>query len=312
MKKLSTLFDEGRSELQQQIEKATNREQLVKLLQDRFDDLEKVYIGDLSVAQARLAASFSDTLQQFVVILTAVNETRVSEPRPAEDVVPPTRFPEISFMLRLLQALVCIGVFVSLFSLTPIAWVAILLMFLVVGLEVAIQRNNNQFSKSALLGSMFTSLQGNFRKPAEYTWPVKPPKYTLQVNSKLLLDNLANALNTIDHAVAQIEEERPPLPQTELEKLQELLDLLQNLIGDSLLEDAQTTLKRTKALPDILMNQGIRVVIYQPNSEWSSREYFDFEPSIDQSATDYLTLSPALLKGDRVLRRGRVIEPANF
>jgi hypothetical protein len=66
----------------------------------------------------------------------------------------------------------------------------------------------------------------------------------------------------------------------------------------------------TKLLPQILMEQGIQVQIYRPDAEPSYREYFDFEPSIDRSAKDYLTITPALLKGDRLIRRGRVIEPA--
>ena len=58
------------------------------------------------------------------------------------------------------------------------------------------------------------------------------------------------------------------------------------------------------------MEQGIRPQIYQPDEQQSYREYFDFEPSIDPAANDYVTITPALLKGDRLLRRGRVIEPA--
>ncbi|MCU0534872.1 MAG: hypothetical protein MUD14_13355, partial [Hydrococcus sp. Prado102] len=50
--------------------------------------------------------------------------------------------------------------------------------------------------------------------------------------------------------------------------------------------------------------------IYQSQDPHSAREYFDFEPSIDPSTQDYVTITPALLKGDRLLRRGRVIEPA--
>jgi hypothetical protein len=49
--------------------------------------------------------------------------------------------------------------------------------------------------------------------------------------------------------------------------------------------------------------------MYRPNEQPSYREYFDFEPSIDPSTKDYVTITPALLKGERLLRRGRVIEP---
>jgi len=71
------------------------------------------------------------------------------------------------------------------------------------------------------------------------------------------------------------------------------------------------TIALTKLLPQILMEQGILAQIYRPNNADSDREYFDFEPSIDPDNKDYVTITPALLKGDRLLRRGRVIEPAS-
>ena len=76
MKTLLTLFSKGRSELQIEIEKATSLDAVVKLVQNRIDDLKTMYIGDLSVAQARLALFFLDTLRQSVAILTAANETK--------------------------------------------------------------------------------------------------------------------------------------------------------------------------------------------------------------------------------------------
>jgi hypothetical protein len=81
-------------------------------------------------------------------------------------------------------------------------------------------------------------------------------------------------------------------------------------MGASFLEKPQMALELTKLLPQIFMEQGIRVQIYRPEDAQNYREYFDFEPSIDRSAKDYVTITPALLKGDRLLRRGRVIEPA--
>jgi hypothetical protein len=82
-------------------------------------------------------------------------------------------------------------------------------------------------------------------------------------------------------------------------------------MGASFLEKPQMALELTKLLPQILMGQGIQAQIYRPDEERSYREYFDFEPSIDPAAKEYVTITPALVKGDRLLRRGRVIEPAS-
>jgi hypothetical protein len=132
----------------------------------------------------------------------------------------------------------------------------------------------------------------------------------VRVDSKALLDHLADALGIIDRAVAEATGREQPNSPAQLEDLSELLDFLQDLLGDSILEEAQSTLKRTKTLPHILMTQGIEVTIYQPSSEPRARQYFDFEPSLDRSLKNAITLPPAFIKDDRVLRRGRVLEPS--
>lgn len=288
MNTLLTLFSKGRSELQTEIDRATSLDAVVKLLQNRLNDLKSIYIGDLSVAQARLALFFLEVLQQSVATIAAANETKLP---PQQQIISEATFSPNN-ILKLLQGLICISILVSLFSLTssePLAWMGILLMFLLLGLEVAIQLNKNTSDSVTL--------------PAA-------PQINVRVDSKILLDNIADALNTIDRAVAQAEEVKPLSSTTGVEEMPELLNFLQTLIGTSSLENPDMTLELTKLLPQILIAQGIGVQSYQPNDTHSARGYFDFEPSIDQSAKDYVTLAPALLKGEQVLRRGRVIEPA--
>jgi len=296
MKTLLTLFSKGRSELQTEIDQATSIEQVVKLVQNRLNDLKTMYIGDLSVAQARLALFFLDTLRQSVAILTAANETKFSRPASHQIISQGTWFSPNS-ILKLLQVLICVGILGLLFSLTesdPLAWMVILLMSLLIGLEVALQLSKVKPEKGP------DSLE-----------LLEAPQLTVRVNSKVLLDNIADALNTIDRAVAQAEEVKKPLDSTSgIEEMPELLNFLQTLMGVSSFENPEMTLELTKLLPQILMEQGIQVQSYRPHDEHSSRGYFDFEPPIDQSAKDYVTLAPALLKGEHVLRRGRVIEPA--
>jgi len=294
MKTLLTLFSKGRSELQTEIAQATSIEQVVKLVQNQLNDLKTMYIGDLSVAQARLALFFLDTLRQSVAILTAANETKISCPDP-QLISEPTR--PNSLILKLLQVIICVGILGLLFSLTesdPLAWMVILLMSLLIGLEVALQLD-----------------KGNPENSPSFLQPMSAPQLTVRVDSKVLLDNIADALNTIDRAVAQAEEVKKPLDSTSgIEEMPELLNFLQTLMGVSSFENPEMTLDLTKLLPQILMEQGIQVQSYRPHDEHSSRGYFDFEPPIDQSAKDYVTLAPALLKGEQLLRRGRVIEPA--
>jgi hypothetical protein len=169
----------------------------------------------------------------------------------------------------------------------------ILLVSLLVGLEIVSQLDKRDRTNPPASPQLVEAVQ-----------PV------VQVDSKALVDHLAEALNTIDLAVASAEQVKKPLDSSGVEELPELLNLLQRLMGASFLEKPQMAIELTKLLPQILMEQGIRVQMYHSDDSRSYREYFDFEPSIDPSAKDYVTITPALLKGDRLLRRGRVIEPA--
>jgi hypothetical protein len=289
-----TLFSEGRSELQTEIDKATKREQVVQLVQNQLNSLEKVYIKELSITQARLLFFLLEILRQSINTLLAINETKVVDPQP-QQIVNQITLPK-SLILRVLQGIVCTGILGVLFSLTstePAAWMEILLISLLVGLEVAFELDKDNYK----------NIPGSFQIG-------EAPQMLVQIDSKILLDNLADALNTIDLAVASVIEEKP-LDSSGIENQPELLLFLQRLMGASFLEKPQMTLELAQLLPQILMEQGIRAQIYRADDN-SHREYFDFEPSIDRSKQDYTTITPALLNGDRLLRRGRVIEPAKL
>lgn len=294
MKTLLTLFSNERNELETEINKATSLEQVVQLVQNRLDELERGYIGELSVAKVRLASFFLDTLRQSIVTLTAAHETNVWQP-PQQSINQATRLSPNSLILKVLQGLICIGILGSLFSLAqdaPGAWMDILLISLLVGLEVVFQRDKDKQELS-------DSIQ-----------LLEPPQPILRVDSKVLLDNLADALNTIDLAVARTEDVKKTFDSDGIEQLPELLNLLQRLMGASYLGKSQMALELTKLLPQLLIEQGIQTEIYRSDNKHNGREYFDFEPSIDPAAKEYVTITPALFKGDRLLRRGRVIEPA--
>lgn len=294
--KILTLFSEGRSELQTEIDKATKREQVVQLVQNQLNSLEKVYIKELSITQARLLFFLLEILRQSINTLLAVNETKVVDSQPQQIVNQTGIASPKSLILRVLQGIVCTGILGVLFSLTstePAAWMGILLISLLVGLEVTFELDKDNYK----------NIPGSFQSG-------EAPQMLVQIDSKILLDNLADALNTIDLAIASVIEEKPR-DSSGIENQPELLLFLQRLMGASFLEKPQMTLELAQLLPQILMEQGIRAQIYRADDN-SHREYFDFEPSIDRSKQDYTTITPALLNGDRLLRRGRVIEPAKL
>lgn len=296
MKTLLTLFNKERNFLETEIDKATSLKQVVQLVQTRLDNLERNYIGELSISQVRLVKFFLDTLRQSLVALSAANETALSYPNSEAILNQVKQVPPNRFILKVLQGVISLGILGTLFALTqetPAAWMAVLLMSVLIGLEAALQ------------------LEKGNRNNSLDTQPLEAIQAGVQVDSKFLLDNLADALGTIDRAVAQVSEAQKSLGSAGIEEMPEMLDFLQKLWGASFLGNPVMALEISKLVPQILMEQGIRVQNYWPVDEHSPREHFDFEPSIDPSTKDYVTLTPALLKGDRLLRRGRVIEPAS-
>ncbi|MBE9107770.1 hypothetical protein IQ229_23415, partial [Nostoc cf. edaphicum LEGE 07299] len=241
----------------------------------------------------RLASFFLETLRQSIATLAAANYLQVAPTEQRQITNTGTKLFSSRFILKLLKGLIYTGILSSLFSLTkttPGAWMAILLSFLLIGLEIVLQlESNNQQNNSISEGVL------------------ELPQPILRVDSKVFLNHLGDALNTIDLAVARLEESNKHEGDLAIEELPELLNFLQRLMGASKLDKPQMAYELAKLLPQILMSQGINAQIYRSNSD---REYFDFEPSIDPDTKEHVTLTPALLKGDRLIRRGRVIEPA--
>ncbi|MBE9017582.1 hypothetical protein C7Y66_01595 [Chroococcidiopsis sp. CCALA 051] len=294
MKTLTTLFNESRSDLHSEIERATSLEQVVKVVQNRLDELERSYVGELSIAQVRLASFFLEVLRQSLNTLSAIDYTQASSTEQGQIVSRTSKLSPKNLILKLLQGLSCIGILGALFSSysnSSQVWIAILLLFLLVGLEVVFQLNASQENRldSAVLKEFLPS--------------------KVQVDKSAILNSLGDALNTIDLAVAASENNKT-IDASGIEELPELLNFLQRLSGASFLDRPQMTLELVKLLPQILIEQGIRIQMYRSQDESSRREYFDFEPNIDRSAQEYITITPALWKGDRLLLRGRVIEPA--
>ena len=142
---------------------------------------------------------------------------------------------------------------------------------------------------------------------------------TVGVDPKMLLDGLALALDTIDRAVPGPagRSEAPGADQRQQEPIEaviELLEVIQDLLGESRRDDARLTLKRSKERPGALARYGVKAVSYEPSEaageESAILDWFDSEPSLDPNAKDWKTLKPALVKDDRVLLRGRVVTPA--
>jgi hypothetical protein len=184
MKTITSLFSEERNQLQIDIDNTIGIEQIVKLVQNRLDHLERIYIEKLNLAQVRLASFFLDTLRQSIATLAAANYLQVAPTEQRQITNTGTKLFSSRLILKLLKGLIYIGILGSLFSLTktnPGAWMAILLTSLLIGLEIVLKlESNNQQNNSISEGVL------------------ELPQAILRVDSKVFLDHLGDALNTID------------------------------------------------------------------------------------------------------------------
>ncbi|MBK1986784.1 glycine zipper family protein [Sphaerospermopsis aphanizomenoides BCCUSP55] len=137
----------------------------------------------------------------------------------------------------------------------------------------------------------------------------------LRINLDVILSNLYQGFQEIDQAVTRCLEERRKQPdKPSLDKLTDVLEVLQDLMGEELDEQNKIpTLvsKQLKRIPSVLRHYGMEARVYEPKGEPSSRDYelFEFEPSLEPDLQEYVTMKPAFIKGDEVILQGRVIEP---
>ena len=150
--------------------------------------------------------------------------------------------------------------------------------------------------------------QQKFKPKANFTLPERN-----QVQfTEDILDFLHDKFEDIDNQVVKESIEKPKPPTPKLEDHQEILNFIQSFIGEVSDEEANLqslTGKWNQQLTDILIQNDIEVVFFQPDIEDKSK--FDFVRNIDPEVKEYVTLTPALIKDEIVIRRGRVLRPAN-
>lgn len=138
----------------------------------------------------------------------------------------------------------------------------------------------------------------------------------LRINPEPILSNLYQGFENIDKAVARCLEDRKKQPdKPNLDKLTDVLAVLQDLMGEELDEPNQIpTLmsKQLKRIPAVLRHYGMEARVYETKGEPSDQDWkmFEFESSLEPDLQEYVTTKPAFVKGNEVILQGRVIEPA--
>jgi hypothetical protein len=120
-----------------------------------------------------------------------------------------------------------------------------------------------------------------------------------------LADTLITADKLLNEAAALLAPAKNPNDGEGLETYPEILTFFQDLLEARDTGDSAYALKKAKTVPAILEQHGVSIQHFTgENPQW-----FDFLPSLDPEQDGARTVSPALLKEDRLLARGRVTEP---
>lgn len=146
------------------------------------------------------------------------------------------------------------------------------------------------------------------------------PAVRLGLDGKVLVAQLGEALDGIDWAMEESSRRSldadatgrdKPGAEPDLGAHPELLEFFQNLVGDLANQDHATLLQRVERVPSLLGDYDIEVERYDPAREHPSglkpRDLFRFERARDGEGPPHRTVTPALVRGGRVLARGRVL-----
>jgi hypothetical protein len=138
------------------------------------------------------------------------------------------------------------------------------------------------------------------------------PQHTeVNIDINKLLDYLYQTLQSIDITVSAYRNSEKVAPEG-IENNLDLLEYLQDLMADGLDNNSNqlpiAIRRRIEQASSILRHYGIEARTYQPNVDPSM---FYFEPSLDAEVNDYITLKHALVKDNRVILPGYVIEPSS-
>jgi hypothetical protein len=298
MKKLITCYQEIKDELEKRINSATDTNQIVQILQNevrRLSDVSGEYIENLTSPQARIALEMLDMLQECcgALMVVRIQELRLDGPVSGEQ--SKNKGKHKTKVTR---------EFLSSVTGSTLAGV--------------VTRGFGGGVVGAAIGTGVGIIFSKTRKKPDAE-SFQNPVINLEVDVSALLSKFYQALDTIDRAViAQGELFKQTTPKPSLENYQELLKFFQDLMGESSDEQDQLPLftrKRLEQIPMILKHYGIETKVYQHNGESTSvlnaQSMFDFEPSLNPEHIEYVTLKPAFIKGEQVLLRGQVIEPAS-
>ncbi len=287
--------------MQQRLADDASPERVVRDVRQTLDEVRGLYLDHEPVrARRRLAPFVLDVVKASLTGLVAANRAEMwrlaaaSEPS-QHRFGPPLRW-------RLGQGAVALVLLVWLWGQGE--GIALLLSLALVGTE-ALRWLPDGWLPPQLqaLGSGATGANASLKE-----LPDGAPRETrVRVDLNPFFAAVADALVTADKVLAEAETlaERRSSDAPGLAAHPQVLALLQDLLEAKDAGDEAYALRMAKAVPALLAHYDVRAEVFRGDNP----EHFEFLPSLDPSDREVRTLTPALLQGETLLSRGRVLEP---
>jgi len=304
MSTLENYYTQIETKLCQEIKRATALEQVVQIIQDEIRIIshhDSEYILGLTDSQRTLAWERLESLSKSFNILTAIKlpQVHAEENSQSHHHKPHHKDNSNQEMIRNIGIGALSGGIAGTLTGVPIVGTAV---GIAVGAGVGVASN------------LMPKNEETEKVESKTTVENEVPR--LRINPDLILSNLSQGFKEIDLAVARCLKDRKKQPdKPSLDKLTDVLEVLQDLMGEELDDQNQIPAlvsKQLKRIPSVLRHYGMETRVYQPKGEPSSQDWamFEFEPSLEPDLQEYVTMKPAFVKGDEVILQGRVIEPA--
>ncbi|BDA69363.1 hypothetical protein CAL7716_035290 [Calothrix sp. PCC 7716] len=311
MTTLISYYQQVKDKLKSQLQPNTAPEVAVKVIQREINaltDINSEYMQSLTPPQARLAQTLLQSLSQYTSVLLLV-KPQIDE----NNVLAQPNFTELTTKLvsPIKNAITAPNYKLALIQKAQQSR-ELLSSLLAGGLAGVVEGGWYWGLIGAAIGGITGGTIAQVIKPKKENQALEinqPAVAEVNIDIDKLLNYLYQALQSIDITVAGYRNE-DKVPKEGIENNLDLLEYLQDLMADGLNDNIHLPVsvrRRIEQAATILRHHGIESRTYQPNVD---QNMFYFEPSLDAEVTDYITLKHALVKDNRVLLPGYVLEPS--
>lgn len=301
-------FEQEKARLRKQLEAQPDREHALRVTRGYLTNLHRDLAKQVPLHRARQLNALLDAVYFALSSVEAVDKTVKVAP-----VSIPTSAGSPEWMITYgkgLQIAIVVLLLLVLVNVSPL-WIALVSVLILFALEKYLQALKYRKKPSFFIRGILFLFRKKMALPASAARTssdrmLPQVDVQLEVQSQAFLNYLADALSVAQKIIAE-EEEQPE--ETLFEKEPQLLEFFQELFEAHYFNDGDWALKKIPGVTAFLRKHGIDVKTFDPQRQ-DDAKHFDFEPAIDSTMSDYLTIRPAFVKGEQTILRGQVAEPS--